>query len=169
MPHLHGANVGQYHHSMCAYILQVGVHYTSHVTRQTSHVTRHTSHVTRHTSRVTRHTSHVTRLTSQVILHSLHVRECITKMFAATSQPHCPTCRLDMPKKSIMTVPRKNRFTTDVHANWRSSAKINMLIQTVKGLDGQKCVIFSQCRCKQAVRWTTVWCVAADVFQQGLL
>ena len=43
-----------------------------------------------------------------------------------------------------MSVPRKNRFTTDIHANWRSSAKINMLIETVKALDGQKCVVFSQ-------------------------
>jgi DNA repair protein RAD5 len=81
-----------------------------------------------------------------VITQCAHIfcRECITKMFAATSQAHCPTCRLDMPRKSIMSVPRKNRFTTDVHSNWRSSAKINMLLQTVKGLLGQKCVVFSQ-------------------------
>ncbi len=95
-------------------------------------------------------------MSDSIITQCAHIfcRDCINKIFATTSQPHCPTCRLDMPKKSIMTVPRKNRFTTDVHANWRSSAKINMLIQTVQGLDGQKCVIFSQCRCKRVVRWT---------------
>jgi DNA repair protein RAD5 len=85
-------------------------------------------------------------MSDPIITQCAHIfcRECVTKIFAASLQPHCPTCRLEMPKKSIMSVPRKNRFTTDVHANWRSSAKIGMLISTIQGLNGQKCVVFSQ-------------------------
>jgi SNF2 family DNA or RNA helicase len=85
-------------------------------------------------------------MSDPIITQCAHIfcRECVNKMFASSLLPHCPTCRVEMPKKSIMSVPRKNRFTTDVHANWRSSAKINMLIDTVKGLNGQKCVVFSQ-------------------------
>jgi DNA repair protein RAD5 len=85
-------------------------------------------------------------MSDSIITQCAHIfcRECVTKIFAASFQPHCPTCRLEMPKKSIMSVPRKNRFTTDVHANWRSSAKISMLINTIQGLNDQKCVVFSQ-------------------------
>lgn len=79
-------------------------------------------------------------------------RMCL--MEAIKRAKKCPVCRVAIDKDSIATLPRSSRFSVDLEAKWRSSAKIDALLKEVKGRQaarrrdgGQavgKTVIFSQ-------------------------
>eukprot|EP00178_Gracilaria_changii_P008874 TRINITY_DN264_c0_g4_i1.p1 TRINITY_DN264_c0_g4~~TRINITY_DN264_c0_g4_i1.p1 ORF type:complete len:1351 (-),score=213.95 TRINITY_DN264_c0_g4_i1:2678-6730(-) len=66
----------------------------------------------------------------------------------------CPVCRIAITRESVVTLPRKNRFSVDLNKKWRSSAKIDELLKDVrmrqelrqqsKGEGIGKTVIFSQ-------------------------
>lgn len=51
-------------------------------------------------------------------------RECILTAWQGKAEGSCPTCRKEFQKKDLITVPRTNRFTLDVHKNWTESVKV---------------------------------------------
>lgn len=79
-------------------------------------------------------------------------RACLTECINRSRK--CPVCRTPINSDSIATLPRSTRFAVDLKKRWRSSAKIDALIDDVKVIemkrakdDGQavgKTVVFSQ-------------------------
>ncbi|CAN8074028.1 unnamed protein product [Agarophyton chilense] len=79
-------------------------------------------------------------------------RMCMTESLKRANK--CPVCRIPISRESVVTLPRKNRFSVDLSKKWRSSAKIDELLKDVrirqtlrdesKGKGVGKTVIFSQ-------------------------
>ena len=78
-----------------------------------------------------------------VITKCAHVLCRACAMVQVNKNHNCPLCKTQLSHSDLKTVPRNTKFSFDVKANWRSSAKIDRLMQLL-GENEEPTVVFSQ-------------------------
>jgi DNA repair protein RAD5 len=61
-------------------------------------------------------------------------RECILGCMGRSGAALCPLCRETVTREGLLTLPRANRFEVDLEKQWRSSAKVDALLEELRRL-----------------------------------